>query len=333
MSANELYSRVALLGRAMDGVWNLLRSLPRALTVREPDWLFATSKRSYVFDAGRDAELARYRWLEHDAAVLVVSARLSITDEIRRDLCELRARSSCPIVAYIAHCDAPDSLADLAEIEARELLDRAGYDADDVEFVRAYDFVRTWDDEAARSLAALLDERARIAPALDEGPLLATVVSDGGPLIGSAEVSLVRGVLREGPVGTAFGSMLSIVKVVSTSMTVLYPISAMMTAYCESSDPIATEQLLYERASLEPVTEVRAVAFSERVRDGLVAALVPEWCGGLVGARVDDVTPDLCFAGAALVTLTLSEPVIAPRGLCFYWDNRSEFGIVRDAIA
>lgn len=327
VSVDELYSRVALLGSPMDGEWNFTRSLPRALRTREAAWLFASSKRSYVFERGGEGPL-RFRWIDYDAAVLCVSAQRSLSDELRHDLCELRARSSCPLLVYLAHCDATDALADLVEIETREALDRAGYNADTVEFVRANDYTPTFDEEAVRALVAALDERARIAPALTAGPWVAVVAQEGGPDVGAAELLLNTGVPSAGTATVMYGDYFEQPVISAVNLGAIYEITGYARGWCEASGPLTEGQVLFEPDAFSTVRRVRALVFCDRVREGLEVVLSVEWSGDYTTATIDTIEPDSLCANAAWVTMTMRRPVIALRGMPFYWGERAFAGIV-----
>lgn len=110
-----------------------------------------------------------------DAAVLVVSATRSVHGVLRRLAFTVDARGRCPLVVFVTRCAHSDALRDLVEIEVRELLEALGRVADDVPFVFSEMEDARDDEDSARALVDLLDERATVCAQSAETPVVARV--------------------------------------------------------------------------------------------------------------------------------------------------------------
>jgi hypothetical protein len=179
-------SWVAIVGHDEDGARELLSALSAVLDPREPvsdggmmemnyfpsldrvSTTLRSAKRRYEFAVGSGA-IPRLPPRAMDAAVLALSARRSVRTCTRERLLELRAHGPCPVVLLVTESEAPDAVADLPEIEARELLDATGFDGDSAEVVYAPATLERvgrdarW-EVATRAIIEALDERARDAP-------------------------------------------------------------------------------------------------------------------------------------------------------------------------
>ncbi len=179
------FSCVLLLGERADGAWIVFNGLQRALApkpsvserfsmdINPPEpWSRAgvaslrSSQRSYgvLLESGPSPCMIPRAF---DAVLLVLSARRSVTARTRGFLHEVSARAACPTLLCITECGAADGVADLVEIEARELLTEFGMHGDEL------DVARLDDDDSFEALVEWLDHRAIPHAHAQELPLIA----------------------------------------------------------------------------------------------------------------------------------------------------------------
>lgn len=172
---------VSIVGDDADGarvVGRAIAQRPQARTESQLDFnpppsfegayeVIDTDKRRFVFVAsGEDGLAAAPRVF--DAAVLVLSAERSVTARTRAFVFELSVTHRGPLIVVITGCESPNGEPDLVEIEARELLDEMGFDADGIACVRTSGL------DCAEWMS-WLDDHATVSVAPSELPLIARV--------------------------------------------------------------------------------------------------------------------------------------------------------------
>ncbi|MFO0558337.1 MAG: hypothetical protein U0269_10000 [Polyangiales bacterium] len=126
-----------------------------------------TDKRRYLFVRSGDDGLAAVP-RTFDAVVLALSAERSVTARTRELVFELSLTHRGPLVVVISGCESASGEPHLVEIEARELLDQFGFDADAVACARMHGL-------DASEWLAWLDDHASVCAAPLELPLIARV--------------------------------------------------------------------------------------------------------------------------------------------------------------
>lgn len=322
------FSRVAVLGRELDGVWTFLRGVERATHAQDSHWVRSDGRRVYAMEFDASGPL-RLRWQPYEAAVLVVSATRSITDELRRDWSELRARSRCPLVVYLACCDSAHAVPDVVEMELRELLDRAGYDADTVEFVRARDEAASFDTDAVDAVFSALDARAWVAPNPAEAPLIAVVTERWYD--GANGLRVVQGRLDERRSWTAVQGTDALgvrARKVSTSRERDARGHGAANAWLDPQlepESVVLDDALYTRRS-----RVRALAFHREITAQRARTLSMELRGALIDGRIEYIGSDVIDPRGIWVWIEWSAPHCALDGMALRFDGASAAIVCHD---
>lgn len=116
-----------------------------------------------------------------DAAVLFVSARQSVTKDTVARVHELACVHRGALALCITECAHPDALAELVEIESRELFESFGLDGDALVVIRSDLPARSEPDDGARELIAWLDENASVCADAAELPFVGQIVASQIP--------------------------------------------------------------------------------------------------------------------------------------------------------